>query len=172
MNARKFHKKRIMVEKTPHILVIDDDWMNREVIEAHLQIEKYTVTTTSSGGEGLKMAFATPPDLVILDAMLPDMSGFEVCQRLKNHAATRIVPVMMVTALETDEDKQKGLEAGADDFLTKPFSFILLLTRVRTLIRLKRLQENLRDSYALLERLLNRPIDAEIIQKTLNNDQP
>ncbi len=158
-----------MAEKT--ILVIDDDWMNREVIEAHLQIENYSVTTTPSGREGLNMAFAHPPDLIILDGMLPDISGFEVCRQLKNHPLTRFVPVMIVTALESDEDKQKGIEAGADDFLTKPFSFVLLMTRVKTLVRLKHLQENLQESYTLLERLLKRPINADLIRKILHSDQ-
>lgn len=158
-----------MTEKT--ILVIDDDWMNREVIEAHLQIENYSVTTTSNGREGLTMAFAHPPDLIILDGMLPDINGFEVCRQLKNHPLTRFVPVMIVTALESDEDKQKGIEAGADDFLTKPFSFVLLMTRVKTLVRLKQLQENLQESYTLLERLLKRPINAELIRKLLHSDQ-
>lgn len=159
-----------MVEKT--ILVIDDDWMNREVIEAHLQIENYKVTTTSSGREGLNMAFAHPPDLIILDGMLPDISGFEVCRQLKNHPLTRLVPVMIVTALESDEDKHKGIAAGADDFLSKPFSFILLLARVKTLVQLKQLQENLQESYSLLEHLLKHPINAELIRKILHSDQP
>ncbi|MBZ0305556.1 MAG: response regulator [Anaerolineae bacterium] len=159
-----------MVEKT--ILVIDDDWMNREAIEAHLQIENYKVTTTSSGREGLNMAFAHPPDLIILDGMLPDISGFEVCRQLKNHPLTRLVPVMIVTALESDEDKHKGIAAGADDFLSKPFSFILLLARVKTLVQLKQLQENLQESYSLLERLLKHPINAELIRKILHSDQP
>lgn len=156
-----------MSEKNPHILVIDDDWMNREVIEAHLQIENYQVSTATTGQEGLDFAFTNPIDLVILDALLPDRSGFEVCARLKSHEATQFVPVIMVTALESDEDKLKAVEAGADDFITKPFSFILLLTRVKTLIRMKNLHDDLHESNNLIRRILNRYVDEDITEVIL-----
>lgn len=153
-----------MQDKKPHILVIDDDWMNQEVIQAHLEIEHYGVTTTAHGKEGLAIAFANPPDLVILDALLPDISGFEVCAQLKSHDTTRFVPVIMVTALESEEDKLKAVEAGADDFITKPFSFILLMTRVKSLIRMKSLHDDLHDSNTLIRRILNRYVDEYITE--------
>ena len=101
-----------MQDKTPHILVIDDDWMNREVLEAYLTAEKYRVTTAHSGQKGIDLALADPPDLILLDAVLPDLAGFEVCTRMKRSEKLRFVPVVFVTALESDADKLRAVEAG------------------------------------------------------------
>ncbi|NJL92599.1 MAG: response regulator [Anaerolineae bacterium] len=156
-----------MSDSSARIFVVDDDWMNREVIEAHLAMEGYSVTTLSAGSKALEAALTQPPDLILLDAMLPDVSGFEVCRRLKESDATRFVPVVMVTALESEQDKLRAIEAGADDFITKPFSYLMLKTRVRSLLRLKHLRDELETRNALLNRILNRYVDEEIMQVIL-----
>ncbi len=151
-----------MSAQESHILVIDDDWMNREVIEAHLQTRNYRVTTTHNGQSALKLAAQDPPDLIMLDIMLPDMSGYEVCARFKSDEATKFVPVVMVTALESDEDRLKAIQAGADDFVTKPFNTLLMLTRVKSLLRLKRLNDDLQQRTELLQQVLNRYVDKDL----------
>lgn len=123
------------------ILVVDDDWMNREVIEAYLTSAGFGVVTAHSGEDALAMIAAAPPDLIMLDVRMSGMDGYEVCQRLKGDAATRHIPVVMVTALEADEDKRAAIEAGADDFVSKPFDALLMLTRVRSLLRIKYLYD-------------------------------
>jgi len=150
-----------------HILVVDDDWMNREVIEAHLQTKHYRVSSAHNGTSALKVAQADPPDLIMLDVMLPDMSGFEVCARVKSSEQTRFVPVVMVTALESEEDRIKAIEAGADDFVTKPFNSLLMLTRVRSLLRLKRLHDELEERTQLLQKILNRYVDRDLAEVIL-----
>lgn len=156
-----------MTVKVPHILVVDDDWMNREVIEAHLQMKHYRVSSTHSGASALKLAEADPPDLIMLDVMLPDMSGYEVCARFKSNDQTRFVPVVFVTALESDEDRLKAIEAGADDFVTKPFNSLLMLTRVKSLLRIKALSDELQERTELLQKVLNRYVDRDITEVIL-----
>jgi class 3 adenylate cyclase len=147
-----------------HVLVVDDDWMNREVIETHLQIKNYRVSAVPNGQAALALIEHDPPDLIMLDVMLPDMSGYEVCTRLKAHEKTRFTPVVMVTALESDEDRLKAIEAGADDFLTKPFNSLLMLTRVKSLLRIKSLTDEVNARTELLQRILNRYVDQDIAQ--------
>ena len=98
----------------------------------------------ASGGDAVRTATLFLPDLVLLDIMMPDMDGFEVCRRLKSNPATHFIPVVMVTALDSPADRVRGLEAGADDFLTKPVSDVVLLARVRSLTRLKMMTDELR----------------------------
>src|SRR5690606_16285855 len=108
--------------RTPLIMVVDDDWMNREVIEAHLLGAGYDVAVAHSGEQALDVALQRTPDLVLLDVRMQGLSGYDVCQRLKALDAMRSVPVVMVTALESDEDKLKAINAGADDVIIKPFT--------------------------------------------------
>lgn len=147
-----------------HILVIDDDWMNREVIEAYLQTKNYRVSAAHNGKTGLEIAQNDPPDLVMLDVMLPDMSGYEVCSQIKQDQVTQFVPVVMVTALESDDDRLKAIEAGADDFVTKPFNSILMLTRVKSLLRMKSLSDQLQERTELLQKVLNRYVDKDLAE--------
>jgi DNA-binding response OmpR family regulator len=127
-----------MVTSQATILVVDDDPKHLRLVEALLQPRGYTVVSASDGAEGLGQVHRAPPDLILLDVMMPLMDGLEVCKLLKDHPATRLIPVVMMTALDRMEDRIKGIDAGADDFLTKPVHRDALLARIRTSLRLKR----------------------------------
>jgi two-component system, cell cycle response regulator len=126
------------------ILVVDDIETNVRLLEAKLTMEYYDVLTCASGQAALELAAAHQPDIILLDVMMPDMDGFETCRRLKGDPATRHIPVVLVTALDGREERIKGLEAGADDFVTKPIDDVVLLARVRSLTRLKSIMDELR----------------------------
>src|SRR5258708_12555128 len=118
------------------ILVVDDVPANVKLLEARLSAEYFDVLTASSGAEALAICARAECDIILLDVMMPDMDGFEVCRRLKANPATHFIPVLMVTALDSPADRVRGLDAGADDFLTKPLSHVALLAPVRSLTRL------------------------------------
>jgi len=126
------------------VLVVDDVLANVKLLEARLTAEYFEVITAMSGQEALDICARTPCDIVLLDVMMPGIDGFEVCRRLKSDPTTMHIPVVMVTALDQSSDRVKGLEAGADDFLTKPVSDVALLARVRSLTRLKMMTDELR----------------------------
>ncbi len=139
------------------VLVVDDLVPNVKLLSAKLQAEYFDVMTASSGPEALAKIATAPPDLVLLDVMMPGMDGFEVCRRLKSNPKTMHIPIVMVTALSDTENRVRGLEAGADDFLTKPVNDIALFARARSLIRLKltsdqwRLREKTSHQFAMLD---------------------
>ncbi len=126
------------------VLVVDDVPANVKLLEARLSAEYFDVVTAMSGAEALALCERAERDLVLLDVMMPDMDGFEVCRRLKTNPRTHHIPVVMVTALDQPADRVRGLEAGADDFLTKPVPDIALISRVRSLSRLKMVTDELR----------------------------
>jgi len=126
------------------VLVVDDVAANLRLLEAKLSAEYYDVLTAVNGPEALAMAAAEEPDIILLDVMMPGMDGFEVCRRLKDDPAVRHIPVVLVTALDGREDRIQGLEAGADEFLTKPIDDLMLFSRVRSLTRLKAVMDELR----------------------------
>ena len=126
------------------VLVVDDVEVNVKLLEAKLSSEYFTVTTASSGEEALRLARSERPDIILLDVMMPEMDGFEACKRLKADPQTADIPVVMVTALSEVSDRVRGLQAGADDFLTKPVNDMALFARVRSLVRLKRMMEEWR----------------------------
>jgi two-component system cell cycle response regulator len=128
---------------TARILVVDDVAANARLLEARLQAEYFDVRTAFSGRDALQLALSERMDLVLLDVMMPDMTGFEVCAALKADPRTAHVPVIMVTSLDQAEDRVKGLDCGADDFLTKPVSDVALVTRVKSLVRLKMVTDEL-----------------------------
>src|ERR1700760_655720 len=107
---------------TARILVVDDVAANIKLLEARLSAEYFDVTTASNGAEALAICARAECDIVLLDVMMPDMDGFEVCRRLKSNPVTHYIPVVMITALDQSSDRVRGLDAGADDFLTKPTS--------------------------------------------------
>jgi phosphate regulon transcriptional regulator PhoB len=120
------------------VLVVEDEPDIRDLLAFHLERDGYHVTRATSGGEALRQLRATPPDLVILDLMLPEVDGFEVCRRLRADAATAGLPVIMLTAKGDEVDRVVGLEIGADDYIVKPFSPKELLARVRAVLRRSR----------------------------------
>jgi two-component system cell cycle response regulator len=126
------------------VLVVDDVPANVKLLEARLSAEYFDVVTASNGVEALALCERAECDIVLLDVMMPDMDGFEVCRRLKSNPATHHIPVVMVTALDQPADRVRGLEAGADDFLTKPVTDVALVSRVRQLARLKMVTDELR----------------------------
>src|SRR6202048_2834297 len=129
---------------TARVLVVDDVPANVTLLEARLSAEYFDVITATNGEEALATCERAKCDIVLLDVMMPDMNGFEVCRRLKAGVTTHHIPVVMVTALDQPSDRVKGLEAGADDFLTKPVSDVALIARVRSLARLKVMTDELR----------------------------
>jgi two-component system cell cycle response regulator len=126
------------------VLVVDDVPANVKLLEARLSAEYFDVTTANCGAEALAICERAECDIVLLDVMMPDMDGFEVCRRIKSNPATHHLPVVMVTALDQPSDRVRGLDAGADDFLTKPVSDVALIARVRSLARLKLVTDELR----------------------------
>ena len=138
---------------TARVLVVDDVPANVKLLDAKLTAEYFDVVTAFNGKEALEAAVAERPDIILLDVMMPEMDGFEVCRRLKSRADTQHIPVIMVTALDQPTDRVTGLEAGADDFLTKPVDDIALMARVRSLVRLKLMTDELRMREATGQRL-------------------
>lgn len=130
---------------TARILVVDDVEPNVRLLEAKLTIEYYEVLTAMDGATALEIAAAERPDIILLDVMMPGMDGFETCRRLKADPVTRHIPVVLVTALDGREDKIKGLDVGADDFVTKPIDDVILFARVKSLVRLKAVMDELRE---------------------------
>ncbi|NBB84548.1 MAG: response regulator, partial [Alphaproteobacteria bacterium] len=126
------------------VLVVDDVLPNVKLLEAKLTREYFDVVTACDGPEALAKADAEAPDIILLDVMMPNMDGYEVCERLKANPKTQHVPVVMVTALSDTAERVRGLEAGADDFLTKPVNDIALFARVRSLVRLKMMMDEWR----------------------------
>ena len=117
------------------ILVIDDDQSIAELVKVNLDLLGHQVTIAHDGIKGLALAQQNTPDLIVLDVMMPDLDGFTVCQRLRQNPATRDIPVLMLTALGMTKDKVSGFDAGADDYLVKPFEIPELQVRVRALLR-------------------------------------
>ena len=129
---------------TARILIVDDVPANTRLLEAKLSAEYYQVASARDGFEALRLAREWQPDLILLDVMMPGMDGFECCRILKEEQATLHIPVVMVTALGESAERLRGLESGADDFLTKPVEYDTLMARVRSLVRLKRLLDEWR----------------------------
>ena len=119
----------------PRVLVVDDEAAQREVLIYNLQSEGFTVASAADGEEALLSVAETPPDVILLDWMMPNVSGIEVCRRLKIRPETRDIPVIMLSARSEELDLVRGLETGADDYVTKPYSVAELMARVRSQMR-------------------------------------
>lgn len=150
------------------VLVVDDILPNVKLLEAKLSSEYYDVLTATNGLDALEKVVSQSPDIVLLDVMMPGMDGFEVCRRIKANPATAHIPVVMVTALTDSSDRIKGLEAGADDFLSKPLNDTALMSRVRSLVRLKmtvdewRVRENTASQLGVVDtaaNAMNEPVE-------------
>ena len=136
--------------KTPLILVVDDNRENLELLEAYLEDIDCKTAAAYDGPEALEIIKKDKPDLILLDIMMPKMSGFEVCRRVKNDPATAHIPVIMVTALNEFGDMQRAVDCGTDDFVSKPVNKIEMLTRVKTILKLKHLTDKLERTLAYL----------------------
>ncbi|MDE0694302.1 MAG: response regulator, partial [Boseongicola sp.] len=124
-----------MPANQPSVLVVEDEAAQREVLAYNLQAEGYDVARAESGDDALLLVEEAPPDVIILDWMLPGVSGVEICRRLKSRTETRSIPVIILTARSEEGDRVRGLETGADDYVVKPYSVAELMARVRTQLR-------------------------------------
>jgi adenylate cyclase len=145
------------------VLVVDDTPVNLKLLADLLAAKGYAVSTATSGAEALARIAAEPPDLVLLDVMMPGMSGYEVCRAIRDSPATVMLPVVMVTALDPGQERVKGIEAGADDFLSKPINQPELLARVRSLLRVKTLWDQVAE--------LNRTLESRVAEQVAQLDR-
>ena len=136
-------------KQRPTILVVDDEPFNLSLMDELLN-KDYIVQKAESGPEALKLAFAEPPDLILIDVMMPNMDGFEVCRLLKNNVTTLHVPVIIITAKNEIRDEERGFSMGASDFIHKPISAPIVAARVRTHLKIKFMQDYLRRENSLL----------------------
>ncbi|MHC4396260.1 MAG: response regulator [Planctomycetota bacterium] len=136
--------------KMPTVLVVDDNPQNLELLQAYLEDMDCKTVPAHDGLEALEIISSNPPDLILLDIMMPKMSGFEVCRRIKSDPKTGVIPVIMVTALNEFGDIERGIDSGTDDFLSKPVNKLELMTRVRTMLKLKHLTDKLERTLAYL----------------------
>jgi CheY-like chemotaxis protein len=140
-------------EKQPVIMVVDDNEQNLELLQAYLEDMDCQTIPACDGVEALEILSKQKPDLILLDVMMPKMSGFEVCKRLKNDQNLSDIPVIMVTALNEFGDIERAIDSGTDDFLSKPINKLELLTRVNTMLKLKHLTDKLERTLAYLREL-------------------
>src|SRR5215470_12314546 len=151
-----------MASRPSRILAVDDNRQNLELLTKALTSAKYEVITANDGLTALKLVENAAADLVLLDVMMPGMSGYEVCEKIRANDATRLLPVVMLTALHDVSHRIRGIEAGADDFLTKPFNREELLTRVKSLLRIKTLHDDIETKNRLLRTLFGRYVSEEV----------
>jgi cyclic di-GMP phosphodiesterase len=143
------------MRRQPSILIVDDNPATVELLKQQLKPYQYTIETASDGDVALEKVRQNPPDLVLLDLMMPRISGFEICDRLKNDKATQFIPIIVITALSEQSDKLKAIELGADDFLVKPINRVELTTRIKSLLRMKLMHDDLDTSESILFSLAN-----------------
>lgn len=141
--------------RQPRVLIVDDEPMARDTLEALLFKEGYELLFAHSGIDALERITMLQPDVILLDVMMPGMTGFEVCQHLKHSSEWRHIPIILITALDSPEDLMRGLEAGADEFLSKPVNGLGLRARVRSMLRIKQQYDDLQRALALRELLSN-----------------
>jgi len=135
------------------VLLVDDNAQNLELLQAYLEDLECPIRCASDGQEALDLIEQDPPDIILLDIMMPRMSGYQICKKIRENPLTRGIPVVMVTALNEVSDVERAVECGADDFLTKPVNRLELLTRVRSLLRVRHLQRELDRTIAEMKRM-------------------
>jgi two-component system cell cycle response regulator len=135
------------------VLLVDDNPQNLELLQAYLEELRCDIRVAHDGQAAIDSALSDPPDIILLDIMMPRVSGFQACQRIKSEPTARHIPIIMITALTEVGDVERAVDCGADDFLTKPVHKLELLTRVRSLLRLSRLQRQLESATAELRKI-------------------
>ncbi|MEW6201520.1 MAG: adenylate/guanylate cyclase domain-containing protein [bacterium] len=153
----------------PVILAVDDEEKNLKLLQALLEHNGYIILKARNGTEALGLVEKEKPDLVLLDVMMPFMDGYEVCRAIKNDTRFGYLPVIMITALDQMDAKLKGLDEGADDFLTKPYQKVELLTRIRNLLKIKNLYTEVELRNLLISNILHSYVDDNVIEKILSN---
>lgn len=151
------------------ILIVDDEKKNIKLLKGMLFSENYKLLEACSGEEALDLVHAIQPDLILLDVMMPGISGFEVCRQLKQNDKTKTIPIVMVTALREKEHRMKALEAGADDFLSKPVDHTELVIRIKSLLRIKSYHDELLDSYTEIAEKNEKLLELEKIKEGLTH---
>ncbi len=151
------------------ILVVDDTETNIKLLRALLKGAGYEVVTATCGMDGLTAAASENPDIILLDIMMPDITGFEVCQRLRSAPETRQTPIVFLTALHEMEDHMKAMDVGGDDILTKPINKLELLTRVKSLLRVRALSTEVQTQRRLIHDLLKAYVSEEAAQRYLTD---
>jgi CheY-like chemotaxis protein len=146
-----FRQTVILMAATSKILIADDNLQNCELLDAYLADEDYEIAMAHDGKETLQKVAQFQPDLILLDIMMPKVSGYEVCKQLRADRATQSIPILMVTALAEMGDIERAVQAGADDFLTKPVNRLELTTRVKSLLRVRHLTDQRDRLLAYLE---------------------
>ncbi|HUF38263.1 MAG TPA: adenylate/guanylate cyclase domain-containing protein [Anaerolineales bacterium] len=147
----------------PRILVADDDYFTRDILRNYLENAGCEVVDFDNGGDaGRAMRDGYEPDLALLDIQMPQLDGLTLCRQMKSDQRTRLIPVIIVTAFDAEDEKLNAIESGADDFVGKPFNATVLITRVRSLLRLKRLYDDLENNNNMLSQLLTRYVAPEI----------
>jgi signal transduction histidine kinase len=160
---------RQIADAPPRVLIVDDERRNSELLKVLLAPEGYTLLTASSGEDALALLADQLPDLILLDVMMPGMDGYQVATRIKQNPATNNIPVIMLTALDDRNARMLGLNAGAEDFLTKPVDRAELCVRVRNLLRLKAYGDKLRIAHAALAVALTEASEARLMAEHANN---
>jgi len=155
----------------PIILIADDDWLTRDLLSTHLVHSGCEVLACADGSQAWETARSHLPDLAILDIRMPGMDGLTLCRRLKSDPLTRFVPVIIITALDPDKEELRAIEAGADEFISKPYNSLMLLTRVRSLLRLKRMSDEMEARNQFLRQVLDRYVDQEIADVILTDPE-
>jgi class 3 adenylate cyclase len=160
-----------VLARPPRVVIADDDWLNRDLLESYLTAAGCEVQSFQDGVSALNAIQENLPDLALLDNHMPEMSGMEVCRTIKRDERTQFIPVVIVTAMDSQEDELKATEAGADDFIPKPFNSVILLTRVRSLLRIKQLHDELERRNELLNQVLTRYVAQEIADTVLSDPE-
>ncbi len=153
-----------VLSRRPKIILADDDWLNRDLLETYLTNAGCEVAAFPDGEQALIAIQETLPDLALLDIRMPGKDGLSVCRAVKDNPQTQFIPVIIVTALDSQDEELNAIESGADDFITKPFNSVILLTRVRSLLRLKRLHDELESKNDLLRQAFTRYVDHEVAE--------
>ncbi len=153
------------------ILVVDDDMFNRDLLRAYLENAGYQVIEAINGEAGWEAVQQEQPDLALIDIQMPLLDGIALCARIKNDRRFQFLPVVIVTAIDAEEERLRAVQAGADDFIGKPFNSLILLTRVRSLLRLKWVHDELERRNQLLRQVLNRYVDREIASAILSDPE-